>query len=172
MSAIRVALLVVGLLTIGYGAALVLDHPWPDTLHIAIWAAAGVVLHDFVFAPLCVALGFAGRRIIPRRWWTPIGVAALCSVILVLLAVPVFDRPGARDDNHTVLDRNYPLGLSLSLSAVWATALLYMIGQRLLPIRQDDVADQQSSDNVDSQPQPVRPDGQQGRGGGQPDRER
>ena len=88
-------------------------------LNIGIWAAAGVILHDFVFAPLCVALGFAGRRLLPRRWWAPIGVAALCSVILLLLAVPVFDRPGAREDNHTVLDRNYPLGLWISLAVVW-----------------------------------------------------
>ena len=159
MSAVRVALLVVGLLTIGYGTALVLDHPWPDIWHIAIWAGAGVVLHDFVFAPLCVALGFAGRRIVPRRWWTPIGIAALCSVILILLAVPVFDRPGARDDNHTVLDRNYPLGLSLSLAAVWAMALLYIIGQRLLPVRQDGMVEQQSTDHIDAQPPPVGPDG-------------
>jgi hypothetical protein len=159
MSAVRVALLVVGLLTIGYGVALVLEHPWPDILHIAIWAGAGVVLHDFVFAPLCVALGFAGRRIIPKRWWTPIGIASLCSVILMLLAVPVFDRPGARDDNHTVLDRNYPLGLLLSIAAVWGAALLYMIGRAYLPVRKDDVVEQQSSDHIDAQPPPVGPNG-------------
>ncbi len=126
MSAIRVALGVLGVGIIGYGALLVLDNPWMVMLYIGIWAAAGVILHDFVFAPLCVALGFAGRRLLPRRWWAPIGVAALCSVILLLLGVPVFDRPGAREDNHTVLDRNYPLGLWISLAVVWVAVAAYI----------------------------------------------
>lgn len=159
MSATRAVLLIVGLLTIGYGATLVLDHPWPDILHIAIWAGAGVVLHDFVFAPLCVALGFAGRRIIPPRWRTPVGIAALCSVTLMLLAVPVFNRPGARDDNPTVLDRNYPLGLLLSLAVVWGAALLYVIGRAYLPIRENEVVKQQSSDHSDAKPPAVGSDG-------------
>ncbi len=126
MTAIRVALGVLGLLIVAYGAVLVLDNPWLIMRNIAIWAAAGVILHDFVFAPLCVALGLAGRRLLPRQWWAPIGVGALCSVILLLLAVPVFDRPGARPDNHTVLDRNYPLGLWISLAVVWAAVPAYM----------------------------------------------
>ena len=47
-----------------------------------VGTASGVVLHDFVFAPVCVALGFAGRRLIPGKWWAPIAVAAFCSVVL------------------------------------------------------------------------------------------
>lgn len=135
MSTTRVILTVVALTVGGYGVVLLLDSPWVILIRIAIWAGAGVVLHDFVFAPLCVALGFAGRRLIPHHWWAPVAVAALCSVILVLLAIPVFDRPGARPDNHTVLDRNYPLGLFVSLVIVWAGVPIYTAVGRFWPHR-------------------------------------
>jgi membrane protein implicated in regulation of membrane protease activity len=100
---------------------------WPVLINIAIWAAAGVILHDFVFAPLCVAMGFAGRRLLPRTWWAPAAVGALCSVVLVLLAVPVYNRPGARPDNPTVLDRDYHQGLWTLLGLTWTIVVLAII---------------------------------------------
>ena len=122
---IRVLLGAAGLALIAYGAVLLLDNPFPTLLRIVIWAAAGVVLHDFVFAPLVAAFGYAGRRILPKVWWVPVGVAALLSVTLLLLAIPVYDRPGAKPFNPTVVDRDYPLGLWLSLALVWVCTLAY-----------------------------------------------
>jgi hypothetical protein len=152
MIAVRILLALGGAALGLYGVSLLWDNPGEVIVRIACWAAAGVVLHDFVFAPLCVALGFAGRRLIPRAWWAPIAVAALCSVVLALLAIPVFSRPGAHLDNPTVLDRNYPLGLWLSIAVVWQCLLLYLIVVRLLPVRQDEVVDQESADDVERQP--------------------
>jgi hypothetical protein len=80
---------------------------------------------------------------------------AILGVVLAFLAVPVFSRPGARPDNMTVLDRNYPLGLWLSLGVVWLGLLCYMLARRLLPVRQDQVIEQQRADDVDSQPPTV-----------------
>jgi hypothetical protein len=54
---------------------------------------------------------------------------------LVLLAIPVFDKPGMRPDNLTVLDRNYHAGLWISLAVVWARVPLYLLAARLLPVR-------------------------------------
>jgi hypothetical protein len=177
----------------GYGAVLVWENPPVIIMRIVVWALVGVVLHDAVFAPLCVALGFAGRRLIPRKWWPPIGVAAFCSVVLVFLAIPVYDKPGMRPDNMTVLDRNYSLGLWISLAIVWACVPLYYLakavrrrpsadpgvgvveidtravddrlvrrthrpddnlghGTQKLPVRQDEVVEQQRADDVERQP--------------------
>ena len=155
MTVVRVALAILGVVIGGYGAVLLWDNPPVIILRILVWALVGVVLHDLVFAPLCVALGFAGRRLIPRRWWAPVGVAALCSAVLVLLAVPVYDRPGMRPDNMTVLNRNYPLGLLLSLALVWACVPLYYLVMRLLPVRQDDVVQRQGAGDVQGQPPTV-----------------
>ena len=129
MTSARVILIGVGLVFGGYGAVLVWENPPVIITRIVVWALAGVVLHDAVFAPLCVALGFAGRRLIPRKWWPPVAVAALCSVVLVFLAIPVYGKPGMRPDNMTVLDRDYPLGLWISLAIVWAGVPIYYLAQ-------------------------------------------
>ena len=155
MIAVRVILIGVGLVIGGYGAILIFENAPVIIMRIVVWALVGVVLHDAVFAPLCVALGFAGRRLIPGKWWPPIAVAAFCSVVLVFLAIPVYGKPGMRPDNMTVLDRNYPLGLWLSLAVLWAGLLWYMLARRLLPVRQDEMVDQQSADDIERQPPAV-----------------
>ena len=127
----RVVLVALGLIVAGYGAVLVWENPPVIIMRILVWALVGVVVHDVVFAPACVALGFAGRRLVPGKWWPPIAVAAFCSVVLVFLAIPVYGKPGLRPDNMSVLDRNYPLGLWLSLAAVWACVPLYYLVARL-----------------------------------------
>jgi hypothetical protein len=167
----RVVLVAVGLVIGGYGAVLVWENPPVIIMRIVAWALVGVVLHDLVFAPVCVALGFAGRRLIPGRWWPPVAVAAFCGVVLVFLAIPVYGKPGMRPDNMTVLDRNYPLGLWISLGIVWACVPLYYLAIRLrtragrrdslgdstpeLPVRQDEVVEQQRPDDIEPQPPPV-----------------
>ena len=148
----RVVLIVLGLILGVYGAVLVWENPPVIIMRIVVWALVGVVLHDLVFAPVCVALGFAGRRLIPGRWWPPVAVAAFISVVLVFLAIPVYGKPGMRPDNMTVLDRNYPLGLSISLGVVWMCVLLYFLAMRLLPVRQDEMVEQESADDVERQP--------------------
>jgi hypothetical protein len=155
VTAVRVILIGVGLVIGGYGAVLVWENPPVIIMRIVVWALVGVVLHDAVFAPLCVALGFEGRRLIPGKWWAPIAVAAFCSVVLAFLAVPVYGKPGMRPDNMTVLDRNYPLGLSISLAIVWMCVLVHLLTTRLLPVRQDEVVEQESAGDVERQPPAV-----------------
>jgi hypothetical protein len=156
MRIVRLLLIAAGLVIGGYGVVLLFDQPRVVLVRIVVWALAGVVLHDLVFAPVCVALGFAGRRLIPRTWWGPVVVAALCSVVLVMLAIPVFDKPGMRPDNVTVLDRNYHAGLWISLAVVWACVPMYLVAARLLPVRKDEVVEHERSDDVDGEPPSVR----------------
>ena len=151
----RVVLIALGLVLGGYGALLLWDNPWQVIIHIGMWAAAGAVIHDFVFAPLCAAVGVAVRKLVRGRWWTPVVVAGLCTVVLALLAVPVYSKPGAHLDNMTVLDRNYPVGLWVSIAIVWACVPLYYLVIRLLPVRQNHVVEQQGAADVDGKPEAV-----------------
>jgi hypothetical protein len=152
MSVIRLLVAVIGLGLGGYGALLLWENPPVIIIRILVWAVVGVVVHDFVFAPLCATVGWAGRRLIPAGSRAPIAVATLCSVVLVMLAVPVYGRPGMRPDNMTVLDRNYPLGLAVSLAVVWLSVLVYQVLRRLLPVGEDEVVERQRADDVDRQP--------------------
>ncbi|MGB9225289.1 hypothetical protein [Mycobacterium sp.] len=151
----RAVLIVLGVAVGAYGAVLLLENPPVIIVRILIWAVVGAIVHDFVFAPSAAAMGFAGRRLIRGRWWTPVSVAGLCTAVLVLLAIPVYARPGARPDNLTVLDRNYPVGLWISLAVVWACVPVYFLLTRFLPVRQDDVVEHQSADDVGGQPPAV-----------------
>jgi len=151
----RIVLLAAGLAAGLYGAVLLWEFPTVIIVRIAVWAVVAAVVHDFVFAPLCAALGFAGRTLVSGRWWTPATVAGLCTVVLALLAVPVYARPGARPDNLTVLDRNYPLGLWVSLAVVWACVPIYYLIARRLPVRQDEAVQRKGADDVQGQPPTV-----------------
>ena len=152
MAAIRVVLLGVGLVLAGWGMTLLWDNTPAVLLRIAMWALIAVVLHDAVFAPLCVVIGWGGRRLLPATWWAPVAVAGLCTVVLLALAVPVFDKPGQRPDNATVLDRDYPLGLWISLTVVWAAVPIYLLAARWLPVRQDEVIERERTDHVEGEP--------------------
>lgn len=155
MTTIRVLLLLAGLGVGVYGAVLLWDNSTEVIIRIVAWSLIGVLLHDAVFAPLCVAIGFAGRRILPHRWWTPVLVAGLLTVVLVALAIPVYNKPGLHLDNLTVLDRNYQAGFWIALAVVWGAALLYLVGDRLLPVRQDQVVQRKGADDVETQPPSV-----------------
>jgi hypothetical protein len=152
---VRTALILLGIAIAGYGAVLLWEFPVVIIVRIAVWAGVGLVLHDFVFAPLCVVLGFTGRRLIRGRWWTPVTVAGLCTVVLGLLAIPVFAKPGLRPDNMTVLNRDYPLGLWVSIAVVWACVPIYYLIVRRLPVRQNEAVERKGTGDVQGQPPPV-----------------
>jgi hypothetical protein len=151
----RWLLIAVGVAIGCYGAVLLLDNPPVIIMRILVWAVVAAVVHDFVFAPVGAAMGLAGRRLVRGRWWAPVTVAALCTVILVLLAIPVYAKPGLRPDNLTVLNRDYPLGLWVSVTVVWACVPLYYLITRLLPVRQDQVVEREGADDVGCQPPAV-----------------
>ncbi|MDT5002766.1 MAG: hypothetical protein QOK12_4871 [Mycobacterium sp.] len=151
----RAVLIVLGVAIAGYGAWLLWEFPVVIIVRIAVWAGVGLAVHDFVFAPLCVVLGFTGRRLIRGRLWKPVTVAGLCTVVLGLLAIPVFAKPGLRPDNMTVLDRDYPLGLWVSIAIVWACVPIYYVIARRLPVREYEAVEREGADDVEGQPPPV-----------------
>lgn len=159
MTAVRILLALAGIGLGSYGAVLLLDSPPVIIMRILVWAVVAAVVHDLVFAPVCVAIGLAGRRLIPLRWQSPVAVAGLCSAVLVLLAIPVFSRPGMRPDNPSVLDRDYPLGLAVALAVVWSCVPAYHVIRRIVqarsPVRQDQMVERQRADDVERQPPPV-----------------
>lgn len=121
-----------GVAAIAYGVSLALEQSVPDLVSAAKWFGGGILVHDAVFAPLCIAVAFLGRRLLPRRWWGTIAVATLISVTLLVVVAPVLRRRGAMADNPTVLDRNYTLGVTVALGVVWGSAALFIAAREFV----------------------------------------
>ena len=108
---VRALLVGLGLVGGGYGAYLLLSRQDSDQLvGAAVWLGAGVVLHDFVLAPLVLGLVAVGARVVPAAGRVPVAAALVVLGSVTLLAVPVLGRFGARTDNPTLLDRDYGAG--------------------------------------------------------------
>ncbi|WP_324198918.1 hypothetical protein [Nocardia amamiensis] len=130
MIIVRTLLAVAGVSLLYYAITLLLDVATDDLLSIALWFAAGILLHDAVFAPLSAIVGLGARRILPRSRWAAAACGAVCTVALVLIAVPVLGRGNAVPGNPTVLDRNYPVGLAILLTVIWLLVLAATAQQR------------------------------------------
>jgi hypothetical protein len=127
----RVALVLLGVAAIGYGALGVLRTA-SDSSPVR-WTTDLVgasLVHDLLFVPLVLLLVVAGRRWLPASWRGPAAVLLVVGGSLVLVAVPVLGRPGARADNPTLLPRDYPAGLALAVGAVALSVVLGTLALR------------------------------------------
>jgi hypothetical protein len=113
-----------------YGAWLLLTRGH-DLVDVAVWLAAGVVLHDAVLAVATVLLGAVALRVLPHAARAPAVVGFVVLGSVTLLAVPVLGRFGARTDNPTLLDRDYTAGwLVLAGLTVLAVVVATLVRSR------------------------------------------
>lgn len=94
-----------------FGAYLLLSRQDQDQLvSAAIWLASGVLLHDFVLAPLVLVVVAIGARAVPSGF----RAAAVAGLVVLgtatVLAIPVLSGMGERPDNPSLLNRDYWTG--------------------------------------------------------------
>ncbi len=107
----RLLIAAAGVITGLFGAYLLLSRQNQDQLvSAAIWLATGVVLHDFVLAPVVLALVAVGGRLVPRSFRAPAIAGLVVLGTATVLAIPVLSGMGERADNPSLLNRNYPVG--------------------------------------------------------------
>ena len=70
--------------------------PSTGWLRVAVWLAAGVVVHDGVLAPLGVVSGRVVGRRSPERARPVLRIAGLALLTVALLAVPLLATGGLR----------------------------------------------------------------------------
>ncbi|HEY9315717.1 hypothetical protein [Williamsia sp.] len=129
---IRLVLILAALASGWYGLSLLWDMPRADQLSIVFWLAGGLIAHDALFAPACIALGFAAKKILPQRWWAPVLIAASASLIVLILSLPVI-LPRSEDEypsNATILDRPYGVGVLIALAIIWFLATVLVVQRR------------------------------------------
>ncbi|MEU1210037.1 hypothetical protein [Nocardia sp. NPDC005825] len=122
MTALRILLGTFGIGCAAYGVDLLLAMSATDQRSIALWFVGAILAENLIFGPVAALAGTLGRYVLPARWWPVFTVGAFVSLALILLAIPVLGREGAVPGNDTILDRNYTVGLLISLTVVWAVA--------------------------------------------------
>lgn len=114
----RLVIAALGVVAGGYGLITLLNGGWSDLISIAIWLAGGVIAHDFVLAPIVLALVAVTMIALPRRF-RAVGAFALVVIgTVTITAIPVLGRFGARADNPTLLPRNYGAGWLIFVAVV------------------------------------------------------
>ncbi len=123
---LRIAFAVVGLVLLAYGGLLAWDFATASTRNAVqgiAWFVGGPVLHDAVAAPVVGVLGVLLTRYVPVAWRAPIGVGAVLSGVLTLLAIPLLWRPFGVATNPGLHDRDYGLGFAIALGVVWVSVV-------------------------------------------------
>jgi hypothetical protein len=87
------------------------------------WFLAGLLVHDLLIAPAILVVGLATRHL-PNALRPLVRAALIVSGTLVLLSVPLLLGYGraTQPGNTSVLPGNYPLNLTIVLTAVWIIA--------------------------------------------------
>lgn len=130
MIVFRLLLALGGIAAVWYGVTLLAPMNPADLRSAATWLVAGILLHDFVFAPLCAVAGVTVGRLLPPARWAPLVYGAVCTVTLLLIAVPVITRRHAVAANPTVVDRPYAAGLAVALAVIWALVAIALLRGR------------------------------------------
>lgn len=117
MRILRIALVAVGIIGLGWGAYVMLDTVAFKRLPgVALWIGGAIVLHDAVLSPLIFGLGVLTRRAGHRLAGTII-VTVQATIVLgslvTLLVLPEIVAQGLGPKNPTVLPLDYALNLGL-----------------------------------------------------------
>jgi hypothetical protein len=96
--------------------------------NFATWFLGAGIVHDAVFAPLVVLVGWLTLRLVPRIARNPVRVALGFSVLLVATTWPLVRRWGARSANPSLLPLDYGRNVVLGLVLIWlVTAAIVVI---------------------------------------------
>ena len=117
MTRLQWVLVAAGTLLCSFGlvGSIVADRTDPGRVAVLIVLAA--VTHDLLIVPLVLAAGLVLRRA-PDWARAPLQATLLICAVVVLASVPVLGRFGAQADNPSLLPRDYPAGLAVTLSVV------------------------------------------------------
>ncbi|MDT4995595.1 MAG: hypothetical protein QOH97_5487 [Actinoplanes sp.] len=130
MTAVRRVLVASGTILVGYAVLSAIADPDIRLPGVLIFLAAVLVLHDGILLPLSIGVGALLARLpVPGR--APVRAAALISISLTIVALPLVLGYGRSADNPSILPLPYGRGLLLMLTVIWLpTAVIIAIRMR------------------------------------------
>ncbi|MGB5953521.1 MAG: hypothetical protein WBG57_13525 [Ornithinimicrobium sp.] len=109
-----------------------------DVVNIALWLGGGVIAHDGLIAGITLGVAAIATRVLPRVARAPATVGLVVIGTITVVAIPFLGRFGAREDNPTLLDRNYTAGyLGIVAIVVACVVIATMIRARRDVDRED-----------------------------------
>ncbi|PZF58390.1 hypothetical protein DEJ23_05205 [Curtobacterium sp. MCSS17_008] len=131
MRAVRIVLVVLGVLVMAFGAYVLVTTVRPNRIWgLATWLLAAVVLHDAVLSPFVVGAGLLLRRT-GRRLGTGVLVVVQTAVVLgTVLALVVLPEIAAKDhgrQNPTVLPFDYTTRLVVVEGVLVAVVVVTLV---------------------------------------------
>ena len=125
MKTVRRTLIASGALVIAYAVSGALNDA-DVTFGALVFLVAVLVIHDGLFLPLTIAVGILIGRI-PARLRTPVRIAAVISLAVTVVALPLVLGRGRVPDNPSVLPLPYGRGLLMIYTIIWATAAVVVL---------------------------------------------
>ena len=130
---------IVGVALMGYGViGLFIASDDTNPTQWVRWFFGGALVHDFLIAPIVIAVGAFIVRFLPHNLRAVAQGALLSSAIVAATAWPFVAGFGRRPDNKSVLPNNYALGLLGVIGVIWLAAaaifvLQHLRGKRAMP---------------------------------------
>jgi len=107
MSTARFALGGLGVTAAVWGVWLLSDDGFDRLLSTALWLAGGIAVHDFVLAPVVVAIGVVAARALPGKHRAVAAIAFLVWGTLTIAVTNVLTGQGGKPDLDSLLNRPY-----------------------------------------------------------------
>lgn len=133
MKTLRGTLIAAGTLVMAYALRGALTDP-DLKAGALIFLVAVLVLHDGLLLPLTIGAGVLIGRLVPAGLRTPVRVAAVISLALTVVALPLVLGRGRVADNPSILPLHYGRGLLLAYGIIWSVTALVCLARRL-PVR-------------------------------------
>jgi hypothetical protein len=117
----RRVLIAAGVAVMAYAALGALTDDDVRPVGVLGFLAGVLVWHDLLLMPAVIGVGALIGRFVPVPARTAVRVAALCSLAVLVVALPLVVGAG---------DRPYGWGLALVLAVLWASTLGFVVGRR------------------------------------------
>jgi hypothetical protein len=111
--------LVIGGAVMAFGVrGVLMNHRATNPTELVRWVIGADLLHDFLFAPVVIALGWLVVRVVPRSWRVPVQAGLVASGVAALVGWSAWRGYGRATvpDNTTV----QPLDYTTAILTVWA----------------------------------------------------
>lgn len=121
---------VLGWLVMSYGVyGLMINAAQTHPANWLLWFLGGIVVHDFLIAPVVIGVGVLVSRAVPDDFRGPVQGALVAGGIVALTALPYVLGFGRSSSNPSALPNNYATAL-LTLLLFIAAGAAGLVGLR------------------------------------------